>query len=57
VEGAVKGGAWLCRQAGLILRLAQVGRLSAYILALVLGLLIMIVTVLLNQSAVLAWPW
>lgn len=57
VDGAVNGVAWLCRQAGLVLRLAQVGRLSAYVLALVLGLLIMIVTVLLNQSAVLAWPW
>lgn len=57
VDGAVNGVGWLCRQAGLLLRLAQVGRLSAYLLAMVLGLLVMAVTVLLMQSAVLAWPW
>jgi NADH-quinone oxidoreductase subunit L len=57
VDGAVNGVGWMCRQTGLLLRLAQVGRLSAYILALVVGLLIMAVTVLLSQSAALAWPW
>ncbi|MEW6517079.1 MAG: NADH-quinone oxidoreductase subunit L [candidate division FCPU426 bacterium] len=56
VDGAVNGVAWLCRQTGSLLRLVQVGRLSAYLLALVLGLLIMAVTVLLTQSAVLALP-
>ena len=57
VDGAVDGIGWLCRMAGEGLRKIQVGRLAAYLLALVLGLIVIVVSILLNNSVILElWP-
>ncbi|MBN1596418.1 NADH-quinone oxidoreductase subunit L [candidate division FCPU426 bacterium] len=55
VDGAVNGVAWLCRWAGEHLRRIQVGRLQAYLVAFVVGLIVITVTVFATSPAVTRW--
>ncbi len=55
VDGAVNGVAWLCRAAGDGLSHLQVGRLQAYLIMFVVGLLVMAGVLLASNPTVLAW--
>jgi NADH-quinone oxidoreductase subunit L len=55
VDGAVNGVAWICRLCGDGLSRLQFGRLQAYLIMFVAGLLVVAAAVLLSNPAVLAW--
>jgi len=54
VDGAVNGVAWICRRTGEGMRRLQVGHLQAYLLAFVVGLIVITVTVFITHPAVIA---
>jgi NADH-quinone oxidoreductase subunit L len=55
VDGAVNGVAWLCRITGDGLSRLQFGRLQAYLLMFIAGLVIITVLLFLANPSVLAW--
>jgi NADH-quinone oxidoreductase subunit L len=55
VDGAVNGVAWLCRTGGERLARLQFGRLQAYLLVFVAGVIVLAVVTLAFQPEVLAW--
>lgn len=54
VDGAVNGVAWICQQMGQGLRVLQSGRLHAYMLVFILGVLVLLVSLLVNHPQVMA---
>ncbi len=54
VDGAVNGVAWICQQLGRGCRMLQAGRLHAYMLVFVLGVVLLLVSLLINHPQVMA---